>query len=124
MQVLSFGYKLPETGDFGDVWFVAIEDNITRLNAHTHDGTNSSKITSSSISAVTQTVVSGSFGLVGTKFEATVTAVGITNIDEYAIHVKDPTTKDPIYLEVEKVSTTQYKLFTNTVQDFEVYYLS
>ena len=124
MQVLSFGYKLPETGDFGDVWFPALEDNITRVNSHTHDGSNSSRITSQGIAAVTQTVLSGAFSLVGSKYEATVTATGVANIDEYAIHVKDPTTKDPIYLEVEKISTTQYKLFTNTVQDFEVYYLS
>ena len=41
MIVLSNGYKLPETGDFGDVWFPALEDNIQRINTHNHDGTDS-----------------------------------------------------------------------------------
>jgi hypothetical protein len=44
MQTLSYGYKLPETGDRGNVWFPALEDNITRLNSHDHDGTDSPAI--------------------------------------------------------------------------------
>ena len=49
MIVLSKGYKLPQTGDKGSVWFPALEDDITQLNAHNHDGTNSEPIPGGSI---------------------------------------------------------------------------
>lgn len=51
MDVLSYGYKKPQDGDTGDVFFPAIEDNIQRVNDHTHDGVNSAFIASQSPSA-------------------------------------------------------------------------
>ena len=41
MLTLSKGYKKPESGDKGSVYFPAIEDNIQQLNDHTHDGVDS-----------------------------------------------------------------------------------
>lgn len=41
---LSKGYILPETGDTGDIWFPALEDNITLSNSHDHDGTDGERI--------------------------------------------------------------------------------
>ena len=46
---LTFGLVRPETGDKGNVWFPALEGNITQLDAHTHDGVTSAPIPSSSI---------------------------------------------------------------------------
>lgn len=124
MITLSFGYKLPETGDFGNVWFPALEDNITRLNSHNHDGTNSSKLESSSITAIRQTTVSGDFSLVGSQYRATVNMPSGLDFDDYLIVCKDPASQDQVYLSVEKISDAQFYLYTNTQQDYEVYFVS
>lgn len=125
MIVLSNGYKLPETGDFGDVWFPSLEDNITRVNSHNHDGTNSEKLTSANISAVYQTELSASFiDQGGGVFRATVNTPAGVLFDDTMVMVKDPTTKDTVYLKIEKVNASQFYLFTNKQQDFEVYFLT
>jgi len=59
MQTLSFGFKKPEDGDKGTIFFPALEDNIQQVNDHDHNGTNSKKIPSSSVEAVTGTIVPG-----------------------------------------------------------------
>lgn len=125
MIVLSNGYKLPETGDFGDVWFPALEDNITRVNSHNHDGSNSEKLTSANIAAVRQTVLSADFIDQGNgEFRATVAMPAGVLFDDTVILAKDPTTKDQVYLKLEKIGDSSFYLYTNYQQDFEVYFLS
>jgi len=124
MQVLSYGYKLPETGDFGDVWFVALEDNITRLNGHTHDGSDSSKLPSSAITPNKSTVVSGSFSLVSGEFRALVSVPAGMAYDDLVVICKDPATGEQVYLSVAKVSATTFYLYTSIQQDYEVYFLT
>jgi hypothetical protein len=51
MIILSYLFKKPTTGDRGNILFQALEDNIQKLNDHTHNGTNSSKLAGSSITA-------------------------------------------------------------------------
>ncbi len=58
---LTYGQKLPETGDLGSVWFPNLEDNITRIDAHDHDGTDSSLLPLTSITKQTSTIASGSW---------------------------------------------------------------
>jgi hypothetical protein len=124
MIVLTNGYKLPETGDFGDVWFPALEDNIQRVNDHNHDGTNSEKLDSKNISATNQTVLAGDFSASGNAFRATVNMPSGLSFDDCVVLAKDPTTKDQVYLKVEKITVSQFYLYTNFVQDFEVYFLT
>jgi len=124
MIVLSNGYKLPEDGDFGDVWFPSLEDNITRINLHNHDGSNSEKLESKNITATSDTVLNGTFVASGNAFRSLVTMPTGLLFDDCAIIAKDPTTKDQVYLKIEKFSVSQYYLYTNFVQDFEVYYLT
>ena len=123
MQTLSYGYKLTETGDFGDVWFTALEDNITRINTHSHNGTDSSNLTSLAIKGVHQTVVSGDFSVFGSGFRATVTLPASIVYDDYVVQVKD-SSGHIIMLTVEKINDTSFYLLTNTQQDYEVYFLS
>ena len=61
MNTLSNGYFVPEDGDFGDVWFDAIEANIQRVNDHSHNGVDSSRIPSVSVQAVTGTIAAADF---------------------------------------------------------------
>lgn len=122
MIVLSKGYKLPETGEFGDVWFPALEDNIERVNLHNHDGVNSEKISGISLIASSATILAAAFSLVGIEYRATVTVPSGGQVDNYKLTFRDPTTKETIYLKTEKLSANQYYVFTNIVQDFEVLY--
>jgi hypothetical protein len=120
MIILTNGYKLPETGDFGNVWFVALEDNIQRVNDHNHDGTNSEILPSSSFQAAVISVVAANFSPSGNEFRATINILGGASIDTKSIIARDPVTKDVCYLKVEKISASSFYLYTNIVQDFEV----
>lgn len=123
MIILSHGYKKPQTGDFGDVWFPALEDNIDLSNSHNHDGVSGEKINSISLTANILTITSGSFVDQGNGYwRALVTVPSSGLVDNFAITIKDPTTKDPVFLKMEKFSSTQFYVFTNTVQDFEAYF--
>jgi hypothetical protein len=123
MQTLSNGYKLPETGDLGDVWFPALEDNIQRVNDHTHNGTDSEPLESTSIVAASVSVSAGSFTNQGNGYwRATVTVPNGGLVDNHVVVCKDPTTKDQIYLRVEKLSISQVYIYTNYVQNIEVFF--
>jgi len=114
MIVLSNGYQLPEDGDLGDVWFDALEANIQRLNDHTHNGVDSEKLSTSSIEAITDTIDSGDFNLVGSEYEVDFTLPALVQVDTSNITFRDATTRDPIYLKFEIISVTQIKVFSNT----------
>ena len=120
MIVLSNGYKLPETGDFGNIWFPAIEDNIQRLNDHTHDGSNSEKLPSTSVEGVVLSLLSGAFSVSGNEFMAVVTIPAAASVDTQGIIFRDPTTKETIYLRIVKISVTQFEVYTSFVQNFEI----
>ena len=122
MIILGNGYKLPETGDFGDDWFPALEDNIQRLNDHSHDGVDSEILTTSSTKCVVQSIASGDFAPSGNEFVAAgVNLVGgNVDVDTKTVQFRDPTTKEPIYLRYEKASQTTIDVYTSFVQNFEV----
>ena len=125
MIVLSKGFKLPETGDFGDVWFPAIEDNIQQLNDHTHNGTDSEKIPSASVEANKVTILAAAFADQGDGYwRATVSLPAGTDYDKLQIIARDPTTGEAVYLRHTKLSTTQAYVYTNFVQTFDIYFLS
>lgn len=125
MLTLSKGFKLPEDGDFGDVWFDALEDDIQQLNDHTHDGSNSAKLASTAVETTHQTVTSGSFASQGDGYyRATVSLPAGTDYDTLQIVCRDPSTGDTVYLRTAKLSDTQAYIYTNFVQNFEVYFLS
>lgn len=122
MIILSNGYKLPETGDFGDVWFPALEDNIQRVNDHNHDGADSETLDATAFEGITQTVLAGSFAPSGDEFVASgvTLAGGSIDVDNKNIQFRDPTTKETMYLKWEKNTQTQIDIYTSFVQDVEV----
>jgi hypothetical protein len=123
MQTLSYGYVLPNTGDFGVDWFPALEANITRLNSHSHDGVNSSPLSSKAIVPERATLLQAAFTNIGPGVERTLVSLpsGMT-VDNTTVVVKDLITKETIHLRMEKFSLSQVYLFTNFLQDFEVYF--
>ena len=125
MQVLSKGWKLPETGDFGDVWFPALEDNINQLNTHDHDGTDSEKIAAINLvnTGSTQSILVGSFADQGDGYwRATVTVPNSLAVDNFCVTFRDPTTKEVFYLKTLKLSSTQYYVYMNIAQTIEAVY--
>lgn len=61
MDTLSYGYKRPETPDRGNVFFPALEDDITQLNDHYHNGTDSAPIPVTSLTKTTQAIAAASW---------------------------------------------------------------
>lgn len=114
MITLSFGFKKPVTGDKGTVFWPALEDDITQLNAHTHNGTNSSLLTSASINSLTQNVsAAGWVATSGGQYRQVVTMPGTTLYDNYFMVYRDQTTKEQLFLATEKISSNTFYVYTN-----------
>lgn len=118
-ETLSYGFVKPVTGDKGSVFWPALEDNIDQLNDHTHNGTNSSKITAAASVAVTQSVLAAGWGsLSGGLYRQTVTipaaltASGGT-YDSYAIEIRNAANGRKMFLQTEKVTSTTFYVWCN-----------
>lgn len=124
-QTLSNGYKVPDNGDFGDSWFPDMEDNIQRLNDHTHNGTDSNKLPSTSVSAVSASISVSDFALQPDGRFRAITSIPAGGVfDELQVIYRDPSTKEQMYLSYEKLSTNQFYTYINIVQAVDVVYLS
>lgn len=115
MEELSYGFELPETGDLSSVWMPAIENSITQLNSHTHNGTNSSLLTPASISRFTSTITALSYTNDGGGNYSKVITVpsGITEINSYLLQFYITATGTRIYPTVERVTATTYRIRLN-----------
>lgn len=121
MITLSNGYKLPQTGDFGDVWFPALEDNLQQLNDHNHDGVNSEKLVSSDLQVSLVTALVGSFVDQGNGYyRATVLCPGGQAVSNFRISMRDPTSFEPIFGKIELASTAAVYVYLNSPQTVEV----
>lgn len=65
MQTLFYGYKKPEDGDRGSVFWDALSENVQKTNDHTHNGSNSAKIAAYNTERTQVTVSTGSFSVQG-----------------------------------------------------------
>jgi len=123
MQTLSKGYKLPQTGDFGTDWFPALEDDIQQLNDHAHNGIDSELISSLYVTAQISSILIAAFTNISPGVErATVTVPGGQLVNNFAITLKDPTTKEVLYLRLEKLNATQFYVYASEPLDVEVYF--
>jgi hypothetical protein len=120
MTTLTYGLKRPSTGDSGSTLFAALEDNITQLDGHTHDGVDSPALPAQSITGVTQTISSASWVASGATghYRQQVTVPAGFDFDLVQISFR---TSAGAYIHptVEKVSDTQYYVYTtNNAIDF------
>lgn len=114
MQTLSKGFKKPQTGDKGSVFFPALEDNIQQLNDHSHNGSNSQLLTASASTAVTQSISSASWSHQGGgTYRQTVTMPGVITFDTHAIELRNSATNRKLFLDVEKVTSNTYYVYVN-----------
>lgn len=111
---LSNGYKLPQDGDLGDTWFDDLEDNIQRVNDHSHNGIDSEKLDSSALEALSATIGSGDFTLVSGEYTYQLTLPSAMQVDTTNITFRDATTREPVYIRFERFSITQINVFANT----------
>lgn len=110
MQVLSMGFKKPQDGDQGDVFFDAIAFDVQQLNDHTHNGTNSQLLATQ-----TQSIVSGSWAAApigGGVYRQLVTVPAGYSFDTASIWFKI-STGVVIYPSVERVSSVTYYIYVN-----------
>ena len=116
MLTLTYGFKKPQDGDKGTIFFDALEDNITRVDGHTHNGTDSSLLPTASFNNTTQTISSGSWSAVSGKaglYKQVVTMPTGLTYDGRGIFFKDSTTGDMYMLTVEKESSNTYSVYIN-----------
>lgn len=120
MQTLSYGYKKPETGDRGSIFWPALEFDIQRLNDHNHDGANSQKLVASSVQGIADTIAAAGWvavaGQPGT-FSQDITMPPNTLFDDYGfdfrITTAGPDVGKQIHLTVVKLAAAQYRIFGN-----------
>jgi hypothetical protein len=128
MLTLSFGFKKPETGDKGSVFFPALEDNIQQTNDHDHNGTNSKKLTAQSITGVAEDILAaGWVSLGGGNYRQLVNMPAGTVFDDYsmAFQIKNgPAAGHRINPSIEKVTVNTYYVYVNdNTIDLRILYL-
>ncbi len=112
MQTLSNGYKKPQTGDRGATVFPALEDNIQRLNDHTHNGVNSEKLTSDSYTSLSSTILPAAWSLVSPGvYRALVTMPGAMLFDSKAVTLR--TNDRTLYGDCQKVTANTFYVVVN-----------
>lgn len=116
---LSYGFEQPATGDKGSVFFPALEANIQLVNDHTHNGTNSAKLTSAASVAVTQAISSASWSHQGSgTYRQTITIpAALTGnggvYESFSIQFLNTANGRKLFLQTEKVTSTTYYLYIN-----------
>lgn len=114
-DLLSKGYKRPNTGDPGSTWMPDEEDNITRLNDHTHNGTDSFLLNASLLTKDTSVAASGNWvdnGAGGYNQTITVPAT-ISEINNHLLKVYITSTGAIINPGFARVDPTSYTLTVN-----------
>lgn len=124
MQTLTYGMQVPNNGDFGSAFYPALAANFTQLDGHTHNGTDSPKITTLSLSPTTQAISHTNWVLVtGGIYRQAVTIPGGLTYDNVIIDMRDATTGHYYDLTIEKISNGQYYVYINdNTVDLTAYY--
>ena len=110
---LTYGLKRPQTGDQGAALFTALQDNITRIDGHDHDGSDSPKLTAASTTTVLQTIASASW--VSTSqgnYRQLITLPGTLLMAEISMQFRT-SGNHIVFPTIEWVSTTTYYVYTN-----------
>lgn len=114
MISLTYGYKKPQTGDATSVWEGAIEDNTQRLNDHSHNGTDSVKLTSAAFTITTASALSANWVSQGSgTYKQTITMPVGMSYNDYNVSFRDSNTGDQLYLTCKKVSNTSFDVYIN-----------
>lgn len=126
---LSNGYKKPSTGDTGSVFFKDLENNIQKVNDHTHNGQDSEKILSKDIVKSLETIQSTSWGAMSDNGDYTQTITMPLNYEFDKVQMEFRIASGPeigsvIFPTITKVSANSYTITQddNTI-DIQVVYV-
>lgn len=113
MLTLTNGFKKPQANDPGSIVFPAMEDNIQQLNDHTHDGTDSEKLPSSSVESVTQNILAAGWGaLTAGHYSQNITLPVEFSFDTVSMEFRT-SAGIVVYPTVLKVSSSVYTVSVN-----------
>ncbi len=110
MQTLSKGVFKPDNADTGDVFFARLADNCDWANNHTHNGTDSQRL-----SSTTQAILSAAWAAApigGGLYVQTVTMPAGLSYDTCNIWFK-LSSNEFVFPSIERVSATSFKIYTN-----------
>lgn len=114
MLTLSYGYKKPEDGDWGSIFWDALAFDIDRVNSHNHDGSNSASISAGSFAVSTQTISSANWvSTSGGMFRQLLTMPGLFTYDTRNISFRIATTGEILHIDTLKVAANTYYVYTN-----------
>jgi hypothetical protein len=122
---LTYGRKIPDAKERGVPVFQILEDNITRDDSHNHDGVNSPLLTSQAFTGIVDTILAANWASYGGPvghYRQLVTMHAGFSFNTTKIGFRT-TSGSYIYPTVERVSNTQYYLYTidNTQDMLAVY---
>lgn len=128
MNTLTYGRKQPETGDEsegGTGWFDALSDNILLDDAHSHNGTDSVRLTSVSMDAYTTTTGTSWGASIGDGiYRMTITMPTGRDFAKYDIAFKT-SAGQRVYLDYLYVSSSSFYVYTNdNTADYTVLFIS
>lgn len=123
MTLTTYGYKLPSDGDLAkgtNGWFNQLAYNISRFDAHNHDGSNSAVLSLSAITPYSNSILAAAWVVDGTGYKQTVTVpAGVTEINNYNVKFifTAPAGKvgEVAYLTYDRVTTTTYEVYCNDI---------
>lgn len=113
MLTLTYGFKKPQNGDKGSVFWDALALNCQLVNDHTHDGTNSAKLTAFATTAYTQPLAGPWVLVANGVYRQLVTVASGHLVDDYNISFRDTTSGYAYLLSYEKVSSTTFYVYIN-----------
>lgn len=114
MQTTTYGYKKPETGDATSVWEGSVEDNVQRLNDHSHNGSDSARLTSAAFTITTATAASANWvATTGGTYRQAITMPINMSYADYNVSFRDANTGNQLYLSCEKISNTSFYVYIN-----------
>lgn len=109
---LTYGYKRPNSGDKG--FWTDLEDNITQLNDHAHNGVNSSKLPLNSITTAVSTVTATTgWTADGDIWKASVTIPNPFQFDDVEPQCRLSTTGEIVYLKIVKTGANTFDVYSN-----------
>lgn len=124
MITLSYGYKKPETNDKGTALFTALEQDIQRLNDHSHNGSDSAPLTAQSIVGISQTISAAGWVAYGPTGHYRQLANVLAGFDFDKVFISFRTLSgEYIFPTIERVSATEYYIYSidNTLDIVAVY---
>lgn len=114
---LTYGFVKPATGDTGATFWTQLENDITQLDSHTHNGVDSAVLSSTSINPTSDTISHTNWvATAGGTYRQLVTTPPSITFDSYGMAFRITNGSDigyEIHPTILKVSNTTYYVYVN-----------